>query len=169
MKVVLKIENGINAICKVYSFAAIFTIVVVAFFQVAGRYIFNYGSPWTDELCNYLQIVITYIGMAFLVSSGGHLSVDLIRNFSSRTVNKILNILSILCGLVFAYFVVRYGLAQSIAQMHQRCNGLPITYGIVYLVSLPVGGILAFLNGLIALIKEIAGYQAEDQETEETL
>lgn len=167
MKTLLKIENGVNAICKALSFVGIFTIVVVAFFQVAGRYLFNYGSPWTDELCNYLQIFITYVGMAYLVSSKGHLSVDLIRNFSSPVLNKIFDILGIICGLIFAFYVTRYGMVQALAQMSQRCNGLPITYGIVYLFTLPLGGALAFINGVIALIKTLCGYDPDAQEAKE--
>ncbi len=168
MKLLLKLENGINAICNALNFVAIFTIVVVATVQVVGRYVFNYGSAWTDELCNYLQIFITYIGMAYLVSTRGHLAVDLIRNINSAPLNKVLNILSILCGLVFAYFIIRYGIVQAMAQMNQRCNGLPISMGVVYLVSLPLGGALAFLNGVIALVKELSGYSEEEQKATDT-
>ena len=164
MKLLLKIENGINAICKALSFVAIFTIVVVAFFQVIGRYVFNYGSPWTDELCNYLQIFITYVGMAYLVSTKGHLAVDLIRNGCPPKAAKVLDILGIICGIVFSCYVIRYGLAQSINQMNQRCNGLPITFGLVYLVPLPFGGLLSAVNGIIALVKTIAGYNPDSQD-----
>ncbi len=69
--------------------------------EVIRRYFFNAPTSWSLEMSEYLLVVCVYLGMAFSIQRGAHVSVPLIYNYLSRRIQKILDVTTSILLLVF--------------------------------------------------------------------
>ena len=97
MKVVKKIADNFEGYCCAVMLAV---MSVVVFLQVIFRFVIKASLPWSEELSRYLLVYITYFGCAYGIKTGAHLGVEAFVLILPKTVQKAINVLVQIGGLV---------------------------------------------------------------------
>jgi len=141
------------------AFLASFTIiagVLLAFVNVALRYIFNQSIEWAFELTGYLFIYSAFFAAAYLFSKNAHIKVTVLLDLVHPVLAKIMIILVDLCNLLYlgiiAYFsyVFIFDPDLGVKASGEISVDLGIQMWIVYLI-LPISAVLAMTVVLFKL------------------
>ncbi len=153
MNVIRKSIEGLLA------FLASFNIiagVLLAFVNVAVRFIFNQSIEWAFELTSYLFIYSAFFAAAYLFSKGANIKVTILLDLMPPKISKIMVILVDLLNLLYlgiiAYFsyVFIFDPDLGVKASGEVSVDLGIQMWIVYLI-LPVSAILAMFVVLFKL------------------
>ena len=146
-----KIEKMLDFLCKAILFISTLGIVIIAFAQVMLRVLGIGGMGWADEICRYLQTLITFVGAGYLVGSNGHIAVDLLRMSVGDFFKKAIDVFSLALCIIFGVVITYNGFWLAMSQMSQSTSATGIPMGVIYAV-LPLGGILMVLYAIIRLV-----------------
>lgn len=132
-------------------------LTLIMFFQVVMRYGLNNSLTWAEEACRYLFIWFSCFSLAYCVSQGNHLRIDMIYNIVSRPIQIFLETLSIALQSFFSIMLIIGGpeLFLRAAANSQTSIAMRMPMQYVY-VSLFVGSILMLLRIVETTIKKIA-------------
>lgn len=104
-EVLLKGIGKINNWIAVFAGACIFIMVVTTTREVMGRYLFNAPTDWILVLCQYLMVTVAFLGAAYTLEVGGHVSVDLLyTRFSPRAKRSVSIVISLIVLCVASIF-----------------------------------------------------------------
>ena len=99
----MKILRWIDKYFEEVLMAALLTgIVLVMFFQIILRFVFNTALPWPEELSRYMFVWLSFLGMSYSVKCKNSLKVDIVETL----VPKLKTPLGIIQDLVFLGFAV---------------------------------------------------------------
>jgi len=85
---------------------AIVVMMIVMVLEAAGRYLFSFTVLFADELLGYLMALVTYVGLAYTLRTGGHISIELVTDHLPKKVQRILGVVVSVLNLVFVGFLV---------------------------------------------------------------
>ena len=88
--------------------AVVLWLFVLIFINVLLRYIFNYPFRHTDEILRFSMAWIVYLGFAYTLRSGGHISIDVVTIHLSQRPRKIFKTLSTLAVAIWI-LMINYG------------------------------------------------------------
>ena len=125
MKVVKKIADNFEGYCCAVMLAV---MSVVVFLQVIFRFVIKASLPWSEELSRYLLVYITYFGCAYGIKTGAHLGVEAFVLILPKTVQKAINVLVQIGGLVVCEFKNILGNVQK-AGFGDKANDYISAYG----------------------------------------
>ena len=136
-----------------YSIAIIFGLMVmVGFFQVANRYLFNSSLSWSEEFQKFAHIWIICLTIPVAYKNSAHLGMDIIsKRLSSKNqylFNQFVNILWLFFGLLLAIYSMKL---MGVA-IHQLSPGLGISMAWVY-AGLLIGNIYLIITAIQKLIE----------------
>jgi TRAP-type C4-dicarboxylate transport system permease small subunit len=123
-------------------------LVMVVFFQVIARYVFNQPPAWSEELARYLQVWIILLASPLCIRKGSHLAVDY---FSHRLSSVVRTRLDIGIGLLITFYVAvvtLFGIRLLVAGRFQISPAMGIPMSFVYAV-LPLSGALMFIESVL--------------------
>lgn len=118
--------------------------VVLIFYQVVMRYVFNNSPSWTEEIARYLFIWMSWLGTSLGVRDNKHIRVELIENaFVKRGKLKQKNVLFIFILVIWTSLTVVLSVSgfQFVVEMIARgalspAVRIPMAY---VALSVPVG------------------------------
>lgn len=154
-----KIGDGIEKITM--SIIAIFmgVMIIVAVAAVILRYIFHSAPNWTEELCAYLMIWSTFLGVAVAYR---HFELTLLDMFVNKLPLKIQAIVRLIVHIIVTVTIawlavtgIQYGTSPSL--LYRKSTTLPVSMFVPF-SSVPIGFILMFLfslENIPGMIKEI--------------
>lgn len=113
--------------------------------QVIGRYVFNTGFSWTEELMRYLMIWLMMLGSVACIFRAEHMAVETIESRVDPAHASLVKSALYSIAAVFCLFVLVYGwpLAMRNAAQVAPASGIPMIYP--YL-ALPVGAALMLVQ-----------------------
>ena len=123
-------------------------LVLVVFFQVIARYVFNQPPAWSEELARYLQVWIILLASPLCIRKGSHLAVDY---FSHKLSPLVRFRLDILIGLLITFYVgvvTVFGVRLMGVGRYQVSPAMGIPMAVVYAV-LPLSGALMFIESAL--------------------
>jgi TRAP-type mannitol/chloroaromatic compound transport system permease small subunit len=138
---------------------AVLALVGVMSANVLLRYGFSVGSVWAQELEWHLMSPIALIGAAYALRHGEHVRVDVLYGRMSPAMQRAVDALSSLLGVVACLYVawlsLRY-VGQSWEQGEGSANpgGIPARY--VLKAFIPAGFLLLALQFAAVLLKSAA-------------
>lgn len=131
-------------------------LTLIMFFQVVMRYGLNNSLTWAEEACRYLFIWFSCFSLAYCVSQGNHLRIDMLVTVVNRPVKIILESLSIVLQSFFAIMLIIGGpeliIRAAVNGQTSTAMRLPMQY--VY-VSLFVGAVFMMLRIIETTVKKI--------------
>lgn len=163
MKTLDKIDRPIAVFCKAIIFIAFVIIIISAAIQVFYRFVLDKSFSWTDELCRYGMIWITFVGAGYAVRTHQHIAVDLLKNFVPSKAGAILDRVNGVLTLVFGASLAYFGGKLSLMNMTQVSPGLKISMGFMY-ASIPICGILVCIYAIFDVIGWVAPEKREKKE-----
>ncbi|HHT71552.1 MAG TPA: TRAP transporter small permease [Firmicutes bacterium] len=157
MRKVFDFYNKIEERLLVYSL--VFNVILL-FFQVCMRSIFNLSPSWSEELSRYIFIWQTWLGTSIALREGKHIKLDLIHQIiKSESVGKIIDAVGLIIWFVFSLFLLQNGtqLTLSIINRHALSSGMRIPLFLVYMV-LPFSSLVVACRLAAQMYYSIRGF-----------
>src|SRR5690625_4485306 len=131
MQVCISAMDKINLLMKVLIGTLTAAALVVMFWQIVSRYVFNAPLAWSDEFVRYLLVWITFVGAALAVRYSKLIKLDFIFNLFklNNGIKMIIRGLSNVLSIIFCLIVLRYSLVMLVFVYYQRI------YSMICLVS----------------------------------
>jgi len=123
-------------------------LVIVVFFQVVARYVFNQPPAWSEELARYLQVWVILLASPLCIRRGSHLAVDYFSHRLSPAARRRMDILIGLLIVLYVSVVTIFGIRLMIVGRFQVSAAMGIPMSVVYAV-LPLSGALMFMESLL--------------------
>ncbi len=122
--------------------------IVVATLAVIMRYAFNDSLTWSEELCRFSFVWISFLSCGYAVNHGGHLMVDVLTMFENKIpgVLKGLELITNIIWVAFAIYFAKEGLIMASSSL-QSSPALGIPMAVIY-GSIPVGSTLMAIRVL---------------------
>lgn len=135
------LEIGVGAI-------AVVAILVLVFYQALQRYLPIESVAWTGELARFALMWATFAGLGVLVTTRGHIALELVDSLRSRTAVRIVQTLALVIVAVVGILLANeaYGLITT-AIVTSPVLRLPMS--LVYIPVL-IGAISTVIRALLA-------------------
>lgn len=169
MKKILKTYDNLEEKLLIFSLAL---NVLIVFFQVIMRSLFNTSLSWSEEITRYIFIWQIWMGASIAYRENEHIRVNLIFSVAkSKTAKKFINILVDIIWLAFNLALVYIGF-KLLASIHSRnavSSGLRLPLIYVY-AALPISSIIISIRQIIDIISISTGKtEVNDMEMESDL
>lgn len=123
-------------------FFSIMLLLTIA--QILFRYVLNISVPWTEEAARWLFVWQIFLGSSLMLKEHGHLKITMVRDMLPNTVQKVVDLIMSLLGLIFIIGIF-FGSLQMIGSVQNVTAGsfsLSVKY--MYLV-MPISMVLMVL------------------------
>ena len=153
MKVVKKIADNFEGYCCAVMLAV---MSVVVFLQVIFRFVIKASLPWSEELSRYLLVYITYFGCAYGIKTGAHLGVEAFVLNLPKTVQKAINVLVQIGGLVVCVLILKFGADIVMSQMQsgQLSPAMRLPMWTIY-SAIPIGMAFCVIRYAVEIVKAV--------------
>jgi len=115
------------------------TITVLVSYQVFARYVLNDTPPWSEELCRYLFVWVSFLGACVALRRTTHLGVDSLVARLPAGAREVVGHAVTAVIAVFAGIMVWKGLALVPEMASQRSPSMSISLQYVF-AAIPVAG-----------------------------
>lgn len=136
--------------------------------EIIMRYFFNNPLIWVIEISEYGLLYVTFLGTAWVLRRGAHISVDLFIDLLRPSLGNLLKIFSAVAGIFVCYIFVRYGVSvvrEYYLSGSARPTSLEVpTFLVLWII--PYGGILLLLQFVRNLFNYTRGFWLTAEERE---
>ena len=154
LKTYSKILDILEKIAKVFLAITAAAMVLVLFYQVVMRYIFNNAAAWPEELARYLFIYDVMVAAAIAVRRNSHLQIDALIGKMSPKTRAIFTIISTVLGGAFLVYLLIYSITLVSTGTKTMTTALPFSMAVPYR-CIPVGVIMMLLASVEVIFKNI--------------
>jgi len=171
MKLIDRFFEGILIFLTSFTIAA---GVLLAFINVAVRFLFNESIEWAFELTSYLFIYSAFFASAYLFRKGAHIKVILLLNILPKTLQKFLIILVDIINIGYlstiAYFsyIFIFDPDLGLKSSGEISVDLGIEMWIIYLI-LPISAVFGLIMVIFKLKDDVLKPVDEEKEIIEEL
>ena len=157
IKALTSISNWIQKILEAILLIIGTLLTAVNIAQIAGRDIFFYSLPWSEQLSTWLFVWIIFLGYHLVLVKDTELSIDAI-HFSNCKKQLALEIARDLLSLVMitVFFVASLQFMKNAIQFPQKLSSMPVKMYVIYAVmpvSFAIMMFQKFLNMLVRILK----------------
>ena len=107
------LSNIIEGICKFIAAFSVGAFVIIICMQVFSRNVFKVAMVWANDLSVVFFVWAVFFGSAIAVRHRAHYDVALVPEKYGK-INKMLDILADIAGLVLFYLMIRYGYKYTV-------------------------------------------------------
>ena len=133
--------------------AAIFAgMVMIGSWQVFSRFVLNSTPSWSEEIQIFGHIWLVFLAIPIAYRRGAHITVEAIRNYLARWMNKALDLINELLWVGFAVATAYYSYRVSLVTGNSVSPGLEIPMSYPY-----YGMILGSMYLLFVVVRRLAG------------
>lgn len=156
MKVLEKISLILSEIAKYLAVISTGTMWLVTCYAVFMRYILRNSPVWSDELCRYALVWLTFYGGSVALHSRSLANMNLLVNLIPPKPRKWFNIMVSILGLALltAFTIWAIQLVSSRSVQIQKTPAMGIPLPVVY-SCLPIGLGLMALQQLCLILHDI--------------
>jgi len=132
---------------------AVVAILAFVFYQALQRYLPVDSVAWTGELARFCLLWVTFAGLGVLVSTRGHIALELIDSVKNRTVVRVVQAFALIVVAVTGALLANeaFGL---VSQAIVTSPVLRLPMSIVYIPVL-IGAVSTVIRALIAALDVI--------------
>ena len=142
-KLYIFIDNIEKYICII----ALSVMLIVVFWQVVNRFVFNDANRWSEELARSLNVLVVYVSCSYGIRFRDHIKIDVMIKVFPKKIRPYLAFLGEALMLVFFIFLTIRGfqLAISVIAVGRVTSGMGIKVGYLYLLP-PIGFALSSIR-----------------------
>ena len=152
---IARIERFVDVVGRATSWIALAIVVLMAT-NVVLRYLFSYGTVWSQELEWHLLTPLIMFGIAYALLMGDHVRVDVLyAQFSPRkqeTVNLVSALLGLAIALIFGVLSIHY-VQQAYVIGEQSPDPGGLTHRWILKALIPAGFALLALQSAAEVVK----------------
>ena len=127
-------------------------ITVLVTVQVFARYVLNNTPPWSEELCRYLFIWVSFLGACVATRRAAHLGVDSLVSRLPAATREVLHHAVTTLVVVFTGLLVWQGAALVPAMASQRSPSMALSLQYVF-AAIPVASVIMLAVQVRALAR----------------
>lgn len=151
-----RLARTLMVLAAVLAFLLCFLVVA----DVLGRVIFNHPVKGTPEIISLSIVLICYLQTGYAIRSGGMLRVEALTSRLPDSVNRVLNVIAALLGVLF-FSVIFYGSVDGAlyawtSNEYEGEGALRVPVWPAKFVIV-MGSLLAIINYVIILMQVIRG------------
>ncbi len=138
-------------------------MVVLIFYQVVSRYIFNNSLSWTEEFARYVHIWQIWIAASFAVRQKRHIKVEVVKDMLPKFYRRIVEFLALILWFFLAAVLAVVG-TEVVSMLFDRGQTSPamrIPIWIAY-AAVPVGGALMSIRLIQQMVLHFKGNKEEE-------
>lgn len=152
LKAVSKLANLFNSLVNYVAVALLGLMVIIVFYQVITRYIFDFSSTTLQVFSLVFLVWFGFLGTAIGFRDRLHIGVDFIYNHFPDLVKKICDVFTQLLvmavGILFLHDGMKFLQITSISSL----PGTNFTSSVLY-ICIPVTGVIMFFYGASRLVR----------------
>ena len=155
-------ERFIDVVGRATSWLALAIVVLMAT-NVVLRYLFSYGSVWSQELEWHLLAPLILFAIAWAMQKGEHVRVDVAYTHFSARNKALVNIVSAVLCLAIAVLVVYLSLKyvqQSYVIDEKSSDPGGLTHRWVLKALIPLGFVLLALQSVAEIAKGVIAWRS---------
>lgn len=139
-------------------FALLIFMSFVIGIQVFMRYILNNSLMWPEELTRYCFLWCSMLGLVVTEQRGEHLRIDVLRTFSSPSVQKLLDIFASIVTIAFYCFFIYLSTQMTFMVIDMEQYAISFDLPMVYVwIAFPVLAFAALLFSFVNIGKILKG------------
>lgn len=144
----------------------IIVMIILIFFQVVTRYLFNYSLAWSEEIARYIFVWQVWLAVPYAVIKGRHIRLELLPDAVGPKAKFVLDMLFFGVSAAFFAFLSYHSVAvvNGIIMMGQVTPVVHIPKWVCYL-SVPLGSALAVFRFVQYGIKRVIRYKNNPNDT----
>ncbi len=151
---------------KIMVYSLLFTVVLI-FYQIVMRHVFNNSSFWSEELARYIFMWQIWIGASTGMRDDKHIKIELLTSLLKEKGKIFMALLSNILLFAFCVFLVIKGFEyiSFVAGLNMETPALRIPFAIVY-SCLPVSSVamgLRLIGTMINQMLSLAGKPTKEQ------
>lgn len=128
--------------------------VIIIFYSVLCRYVFNIGQQWTEEVAISLMIWSVFLGCNSAIRRGAHIKVDVIQQKIPINYKRWVIILTYIGMLIFLFIIFKYGL--NLVYILRKSRSPALRFKLYWVISsMPIGFGFSFLQTIELLVSEL--------------
>ncbi|QJR16941.1 TRAP transporter small permease subunit [Usitatibacter palustris] len=157
-----RIERFVDLVGRATSWLALAIVLLMAT-NVVLRYLFSYGSVWSQELEWHLLTPLIVFGIAYALLKGEHVRVDVLyTHFTPRNkalVNIVSALLCLLISLAIIWLSIKY-VQQAYVIDEKSADPGGLTHRWVLKGLIPLGFVLLALQSFAEILKSWAQFRS---------
>lgn len=137
--------------------------VLVLFYQVMLRYLFNKSNIWAEEYAIFSTIWMCSLGCALAFRRYKHITITTISDMIPWKIRRYIDIVCYLLIIVFLYYAFINSFSLIRAQWNVFTTGFRMRQGILYL-SIPISAVLMVISIIECIYDKIKNFRVNPDE-----
>ncbi|MFB9868758.1 TRAP transporter small permease [Vreelandella sulfidaeris] len=163
LRVLRRIEHGLDAIIQPVVFAGMAALIGVITLQIVSRVLFT-AVGWTEEVARFLLVWITFLAGTLAFQRGRHIAVTFAVNALPGHLRQAARIAALLVVLAFMITLMVIGYRYMQVQSFQKSASLRLSMTYVYAVMPICAAIMAWYSLVDIIELLINGETTQPQE-----
>ncbi len=149
-----RVLDLLNRITRILMIGIILSMSLILLLQIVSRFLVFMPLSWSQELLQYLNIWLVFLGAAVAVKEKAHIKVDFVVEHFTVSARKFFRIFSYLASGLLVSLVATQAYELMGKTMNKTTGSFPVPVGYFYL-SLLVGCSLMTLNYVFLIYAEL--------------
>lgn len=135
----------------------LFTAVVIIFYDVVMRYLFNSPSSWVLEISEYILVFIVVAGAANVQKKKMHIKMDFFYNKFGVNIRCYLDLIFYMVTVIFAFLIFMTSLQMTLTAYYygSRSNSLIGTAMFIPYSIVPFAMFIFLMQSVVDLVESI--------------
>jgi len=135
----------------------LFVAVVIIFYDVVMRYVFNSPTTWVLEISEYMLVFLAIAGVADVQRKKTHIKMDFFYKKFALNVRRYLDLIIYMATVLFVFLVFMTSLQMTLIAYHygSRSNSLLGTTMFIPYAIIPFGMGLFLMQTIVDLVESI--------------
>ncbi|MEH7344238.1 TRAP transporter small permease [Bacillus sp. JJ1532] len=150
--------NRIAKIERVIMIPLFLTGMCISFYGVIMRYIFNSPVHWIEEIFALTLVWAIFIGFSTALKNNNHIALDLLYSILPKKIQRILDLIGYLIGIMFSIFFIYYGFLMVIEAY--KIGGVSLDARLplwITSIIMPLTGLFLILAYIEKIINHLKG------------
>lgn len=142
-----RLDRGLSMAEDFFISVLLITASAILFVNVIGRYVFNYGFVWAEELVRYEIVWLVFVGGSVAARKGIHIGVEALVHLLPPSIQKLTSIAVLLVCVLFCAILVYFGweLVSQTRIFDQRTPAMQVPFWLMQM-AIPAGAMLMGLR-----------------------
>jgi len=154
MKVIQTISNIIGKMLEVLIVFLLMLMTVLMFAQVLGRFVFQNGLFWAEELSRFTMITLVYLGAGIACKNKDHISITILDGLLKEKgiKYKLYKLLVALLSIGFLTIVAKVGYSVLHVVSSQKSANMQMTMNLIYMI-IPIGSCIMIFYLIMEILQ----------------
>jgi TRAP-type C4-dicarboxylate transport system permease small subunit len=159
--IIFSIVDFLNRVTRYVLISIVVVMSFILLLQIVSRFLVFFPLPWSQELLQYMNIWMVFLGAGMAVREGGHIRVELLRERLPEKAKPLFNTFSNVLSLALVSLVALQAYTLMGKTAAQSFGSFPLPMSWFYL-SLLLGCSLMALNYALVIFRDLSALSGKE-------